>query len=85
LIFHDDADGLCAGAIASLALDRLKVAHELLCVEKLSPEIVKLIHSRNKKLYIYLDIGSGRADLIAANSEKRRRGYNSGSPRPGRS
>ena len=65
LIFHDDADGLCAGAIASLALDRLKVAHELLCVEKLSPEIVKLIHSRNKKLYIYLDIGSGRADLIA--------------------
>lgn len=65
LIFHDDADGLCAGAIASLALDRLGVKHRLICVEKLSPEIIELIHSRGAELYLYLDIGSGRADLIA--------------------
>jgi len=65
LVFHDDADGLCAGAIASLALDKLEIKHKLVCVEKLSPEIVKLIHSRGDRLYLYVDIGSGRADLIA--------------------
>lgn len=65
LIFHDDADGLCAGAILSTLLDRLGIAHKLICIEKLSPEIVDLIHSRGDGLYIYADIGSGRADLIA--------------------
>ncbi|MCD6536413.1 MAG: DHH family phosphoesterase [Thaumarchaeota archaeon] len=65
VIFHDDADGLCAGAIASLALERLGIKQRPICVEKLSPEIVKLIHSLGEALYIYVDIGSGRADLIA--------------------
>ncbi|MCX8187117.1 MAG: hypothetical protein N3F65_00705 [Nitrososphaeria archaeon] len=70
VIFHDDADGLCAGAIASLALDRVGVKHRLVCVEKLSPEVVKLIHSLGEALYIYVDIGSGRADLIAERVER---------------
>ncbi len=64
LVFHDDADGLCAGAIASLALEKLGIEHKLVCVEKLSPQIVKLIHSQGNRLYLYVDIGSGRADLI---------------------
>ena len=72
LIFHDDADGLCAGAIASLALDRLNIQHDLICVEKISPEIVKLIHSLGDRLYIYVDIGSGRADLIEREVEQGR-------------
>ncbi len=70
LIFHDDADGLCAGAILSLLLDRVGISHRLICVEKLSPEIVKLIHSRGEGLYLYADIGSGRADLIARALER---------------
>lgn len=65
LIFHDDADGLCAGAIMSLVLDRLGTPHKLVCVEKLSPEVVELIHLQGDKLYLYVDIGSGRADLVA--------------------
>ncbi|RLG09424.1 MAG: hypothetical protein DRN68_01585 [Thaumarchaeota archaeon] len=64
IIFHDDADGLCSAAIASMALDRIGVRHKLYCVEKLHPAIVKLLHSKGYRLYIYLDIGSGRADLI---------------------
>jgi len=64
VIFHDDADGLCSGAIASLSLDKLGIRHDLICVEKVSPEIVKLIHSLGDRLYLYVDIGSGRADLI---------------------
>ena len=70
IIFHDDADGLCSAAIASTALERAGIRHELYCVEKLHPAIVKLIHSKGYKLYIYLDIGSGRADLIAKNVEE---------------
>ena len=65
LVFHDDADGLCAGAIMSLVLERLGIPHRLICVEKLSPEVVELIHAQGEKLYLYTDIGSGRADLIA--------------------
>ena len=72
VIFHDDADGLCSGAIASLALDRLNIQHDLICVEKISPEIVKLIHSLGDRLYIYVDIGSGRADLIEREVEQGR-------------
>jgi len=64
VVFHDDADGICSGAIASLALDRLGIGHEMVCIEKISPEVVRLIHSMGDRLYVYVDIGSGRADLI---------------------
>ena len=70
IIFHDDADGLCSAAIASMALDRVGIRYKLYCVEKLHPAIVKLLHSKGYKLYIYLDIGSGRADLIMKSVEE---------------
>ena len=70
IIFHDDADGLCSAAIASMALDRVGIKYKLYCVEKLHPAIVKLLHSKGYKLYIYLDIGSGRADLIVKSVEE---------------
>ena len=70
IIFHDDADGLCSAAIASMALDRVGIKYKLYCVEKLHPAIVKLLHSKGYKLYIYLDIGSGRADLIMKSVEE---------------
>ena len=70
IIFHDDADGLCSAAIASMALDRVGIRYKLYCVEKLHPAIVKLLHSKGYKLYIYLDIGSGRADLIVKSVEE---------------
>ena len=70
IIFHDDADGLCSAAIASMALDRVSIKYRLYCIEKLHPAIVKLLHSKGYKLYIYLDIGSGRADLIMKSIEE---------------
>ncbi|RLF98999.1 MAG: phosphoesterase, partial [Thaumarchaeota archaeon] len=70
VIFHDDADGLCSAAIASMALDRIGVRYKLYCIEKIHPAIVKLLHSKGYKLYIYLDIGSGRADLIMKSVEE---------------
>lgn len=70
IIFHDDADGLCSAAIASTALDRAGIMHKLYCIEKLHPTIVRLLHSKGYRLYLYLDIGSGRADLIAKSVEE---------------
>ena len=70
LVFHNDADGLCAGAIASLALKRSGVPHKLISIEKVHPAILKLVHSSGHRLYIYLDIGSGRADLVAEAAEE---------------
>ena len=40
-------------------------------MEKVSPEIIELIHSRGRDLYLYVDIGSGRADAIAEALERR--------------
>lgn len=70
LVFHNDADGLCAGAIASLALKRARVKYKLISIEKIHPAILKLVHSSGHRLYIYLDIGSGRADLVAEAAEE---------------
>ena len=70
IVFHNDADGLCAGAIASLALKRAGVKYKPISIEKIHPAILRLVHSSGHKLYIYLDIGSGRADLVAEAAEE---------------
>lgn len=70
IVFHNDADGLCAGAIASLALKRAGIPCKPMSIEKVHPAILGLVHSTGHKLYIYLDIGSGRADLVAEAAER---------------
>ncbi len=70
LVFHNDADGLCSGAIASLALTRAGIKHRLISIEKVHPGILRLIHGTGHSLYIYLDIGSGRADLVERVAEE---------------
>ena len=70
LVFHNDADGLCSGAIASITLSRVGVPHKLISIEKIHPAILKLIHGTGHKLYVYLDIGSGRADLVEHAAEE---------------
>ncbi|MCF8885034.1 MAG: DHH family phosphoesterase [Nitrososphaerota archaeon] len=64
IVFHDDADGLCAAGIAVTALKKTGLNYKLICIEKIHPAILKLIHSTNLERYLYLDIGSGKADLI---------------------
>ncbi|MCS7125468.1 MAG: DHH family phosphoesterase [Aigarchaeota archaeon] len=64
LVFHDDADGLCSASISASALRKIKKEYRLMCIEKIHPAILKLVYSTGCKLFIFLDIGSGRADLI---------------------
>ncbi|MEN2974708.1 MAG: DHH family phosphoesterase [Candidatus Caldarchaeales archaeon] len=65
LVFHNDADGLCAAGISASALKKIELEHKLICIEKIHPAILKLVYSTGCGLYIFLDIGSGRVDLIA--------------------
>jgi RecJ-like exonuclease len=70
LVFHNDADGLCAAGISASALNKIGVNYRLICIEKIHPAILKLVYSTDCRFYIFLDIGSGRADLIAKMSEE---------------
>ncbi len=64
VVHHDDADGLAAGAIALRAMEVLGLRARQVCIEKMHPSIVKMIHSMDADLFVYADIGSSRADLI---------------------
>lgn len=66
VIYHDDADGISAGAIISTALNRMGLNVNRICLEKLLPEVVREIHSSKKRTHIfYCDIGSPHCDMIS--------------------
>jgi RecJ-like exonuclease len=66
VIYHDDADGISAGAIISMALNRIGLDVKRICLEKLLPEVVREIHSSKRRTHIfYCDIGSPHCDIIS--------------------
>ena len=65
VVFHNDADGLCAASLMLATLEKLGIEARQVCIEKMHPAVVEKIHQLPERLFIYLDIGSGRADLIA--------------------
>ncbi|MEM2068784.1 MAG: hypothetical protein QXY32_03545 [Nitrososphaerota archaeon] len=72
LVFHNDADGLCAASISASTLNKTGKKYKLVCIEKIHPAILRLVYSTDCRLYVFLDIGSGKADLIARMSEERK-------------
>ncbi|MDP7982205.1 MAG: DHH family phosphoesterase [Conexivisphaerales archaeon] len=65
VVHHDDADGLAAGAISLRTMDVIGLKARAICIEKMHPAIVKMIHAMDADLFVYADIGSSRADLIS--------------------
>ncbi|MGC8969066.1 MAG: DHH family phosphoesterase [Conexivisphaera sp.] len=65
VVHHDDADGLAAGAISLRAAESLGLEARAVCIEKMHPSIVGMVHSLDADTFIYADIGSSRADLVA--------------------
>ncbi|MEM1546620.1 MAG: DHH family phosphoesterase [Candidatus Methanomethylicia archaeon] len=66
VIYHDDADGISAGAIISTTLNRMGLNVNRICLEKLLPEVVREIHSSKRRTHIfYCDIGSPHCDMIS--------------------
>jgi len=71
LVHHDDADGICSAALAMLGLGLGRKIRRI-CLEKLFPEAIKLIHSRQRsnELIIYVDLGSPHVRAISENLRK---------------
>jgi single-stranded-DNA-specific exonuclease len=65
LVYHDDADGLCSGAITKAALEREGYRIKAFCLEKVYPEVVEDIHKVKDNIIFYSDIGSAHADFIS--------------------
>lgn len=65
---HIDADGICAGAIISKALDRENISHKISFVKQLEPVLIEGLEPDG--LTIFCDMGSGQLALL----EKKFRG-----------
>lgn len=65
LVHHDDADGLCSGAITKAALEREGYRVKPFCLEKIYPEVVEDLHKSQGEIIFYSDIGSAHADFIS--------------------
>jgi len=65
LVHHDDADGLCSGAIMKATLEREGYMIKAFCLEKVYPEVVEDLHKRKGATIFYSDIGSAHADFIS--------------------
>ncbi len=59
VVTHIDADGISAGAIADITLERLGKKHEVRFEKKISEETVDLINGSSSKAVWICDLGSG--------------------------
>lgn len=65
VVAHIDADGMTAGSIADLMLERAGIEHTVEFVKSLTPEEVQRIRDRNDELTMFVDLGGGVADRLA--------------------
>jgi single-stranded DNA-specific DHH superfamily exonuclease len=65
LVYHDDADGLCSGAIMKAALEGESYEVRAFCLEKNYPEVVEELHKGKNETIFYSDIGSAHADFLS--------------------
>lgn len=65
VIHHDDADGIAAGAITKICLEREGYTVKPFCLEKVYPEVIESTHAAKSRVIFYADIGSAHAGLIS--------------------
>ena len=63
VITHIDADGICAGAVASLSLDRAGIPNDVEFVKQLDPESLARVREDGSLLW-FTDLGSGSLELL---------------------
>ncbi|MBS7643167.1 DHH family phosphoesterase [Candidatus Bathyarchaeota archaeon] len=71
LVHHDDADGICSGAITKAALEREGYRIRTFCLEKVYPEVIQNLHSIKNEIIFYCDIGSSHAQFISESNSGR--------------
>lgn len=59
IITHIDADGITAGSIASMTLERAGIEHTISFEKKISEETIQRINSSKEELVWICDLGSG--------------------------
>jgi len=59
VVAHIDADGICAGAIASRTLERLNKRYDIVFIKKLDPAATDMINRSSASLVWIVDLGSG--------------------------
>jgi RecJ-like exonuclease len=64
VVAHIDADGICASAIASKTLERLKKRYDVLFVKKLDDDAIEKINKSPASLVWIVDLGSGYLSQI---------------------
>ena len=64
LVSHIDADGLTSAAIASLALARANIDHEVVFEKQLDEAAIAGIAAREYETVLFTDFGSGQLDRI---------------------
>ncbi|MFC5278048.1 DHH family phosphoesterase [Halorubrum rubrum] len=65
LASHIDADGLTSAAVASSALARAGIDHEVVFEKQLDAESIARIAAREFEVVLFTDFGSGQLDVIA--------------------
>jgi single-stranded-DNA-specific exonuclease len=73
LVHHNDTDGITAGAILRKALTGAGFAVEHIPIERVHPAFLPAIHTRERRLILYADLGGQAAETIGAYIRKRSR------------
>ncbi len=65
VVHHNDADGICSGAILSHLCGCMEHKPERICIEKVYPEIIRKIHQgREEQIIVYTDLAGMAAETI---------------------
>src|SRR6266581_1856476 len=59
IVTHIDTDGITGGAIASEALDRANISHEVAFVKKLDDAVITDLKRQGTPLVWFIDLGAG--------------------------
>jgi single-stranded-DNA-specific exonuclease len=64
IVHHNDTDGIAAGAILKKSLEREGVDTENIPIERVHPSFLPRIHTAERKIIFYADLGSQAASWI---------------------
>ena len=67
IVHHNDTDGIASGAILKMALEREGFRTENIPIERIHPSFLPKIHTLDRKLILYADLGGQSAGMISKN------------------
>jgi single-stranded-DNA-specific exonuclease len=71
ILHHDEADGLCSAALTRLATEKLGIETQLICLDKLYPEVVKDVEGGSRRIVVFSDLGSGHVQLLESQNRSK--------------